>query len=158
MRQFNVFSPEIVVHCLVAKSWPTLCDPVDCSTPAHLPCSSPSPGVCPNSCPLSWWCYLIISSPATRGGLNSRVKIRFSLSLSPEKRTGHEWSYVWSGFPIQGAPSSVHTTTCAGPIWPSLWSPMKIQAQVTNTSTALVAACFPGSNKPFVSGLCFLAS
>ena len=31
---------------------------------ARLPCSSPSPGVCSNSCPLSWWYYLIISSSA----------------------------------------------------------------------------------------------
>ena len=29
---------------------------------ARLPCPSPTPGVHPNSCPLSWWCYLTISS------------------------------------------------------------------------------------------------
>ena len=29
---------------------------------ARLPCPSPSPGVCSNSCPLSWWCHLAISS------------------------------------------------------------------------------------------------
>ena len=28
----------------------------------RLPCPSPSPGVCSNSCPLSWWCHLTISS------------------------------------------------------------------------------------------------
>ena len=28
----------------------------------RLPHPSPSPGVCPNSCPLSWWCHLTISS------------------------------------------------------------------------------------------------
>ena len=28
----------------------------------RLPCPSLSPGVCSNSCPLSWWCYLTISS------------------------------------------------------------------------------------------------
>ena len=27
-----------------------------------LPCPSPSPRVCPNSCLLSWWCHPIISS------------------------------------------------------------------------------------------------
>ena len=27
-----------------------------------LPCRSPSPGVCSNSCPLSWWCHPTISS------------------------------------------------------------------------------------------------
>ena len=31
----------------------------------RLPCPSLSPGVCSNSCPLSWWCYLTISSSAT---------------------------------------------------------------------------------------------
>ena len=29
---------------------------------ASLPCPSPSPGVCPSSCPLSWWCHPSISS------------------------------------------------------------------------------------------------
>ena len=32
---------------------------------SRLLCPSLSPGVWPNSCPLSWWCYLTISSPAT---------------------------------------------------------------------------------------------
>ena len=26
-----------------------------------LPCPSPAPGACSNSCPLSWWCYSTIS-------------------------------------------------------------------------------------------------
>ena len=29
---------------------------------ARPPCPSPTPGVHPNSCPLSWWCHLTISS------------------------------------------------------------------------------------------------
>ena len=29
---------------------------------ARPPCPSPTPGVYPNACPLSWWCHLIISS------------------------------------------------------------------------------------------------
>ena len=29
---------------------------------ARLPCPSPTPGVYPNSCPLSWWCHPTISS------------------------------------------------------------------------------------------------
>ena len=28
----------------------------------RLPCPSPSPRVCPNSCPSSWWCHPTISS------------------------------------------------------------------------------------------------
>ena len=37
-----------------------LCDLMDCST--RLPCPSPSPGTCSNSCLLSWWCHPTISS------------------------------------------------------------------------------------------------
>ena len=48
--------------CSVAQSCPTLCDPMDCMQHTRLPCSSPSPGVCPNSCLLSQWCLLTISS------------------------------------------------------------------------------------------------
>ena len=29
---------------------------------ARLPCPSPAPGVCSNSCPSSWWCHPTISS------------------------------------------------------------------------------------------------
>ena len=29
---------------------------------ARLPCLSPTPGACPNSCPLNWWCHPNISS------------------------------------------------------------------------------------------------
>ena len=29
---------------------------------ARLPCPSPTPGACSNSCPSSWWCYPTISS------------------------------------------------------------------------------------------------
>ena len=29
---------------------------------ARLPCPSPTPRVCSNSCPLSWWCHPTISS------------------------------------------------------------------------------------------------
>ena len=29
---------------------------------ARLPCPSPSPGACSNSCPLSWWCHATILS------------------------------------------------------------------------------------------------
>ena len=49
--------------CSVAKLCPTLCDPMDCRMPGSHPL--PSPGVCSNSCPMSWWCYLTISSFAS---------------------------------------------------------------------------------------------
>ena len=45
----------------VAQLCLTLCDPHE---PQHArpPCPSPTPGVYPNSCPLSRWCYPTISS------------------------------------------------------------------------------------------------
>ena len=48
--------------CSVAKSCLTLCNPMDCSTQGSAVLQSL--GVCSNSCPLSWWCYLTISSAA----------------------------------------------------------------------------------------------
>ena len=46
--------------CSVTQSCPTLCDPMDCGTPGFpvLHCLP----VCSNSCPLSRWCHLTISS------------------------------------------------------------------------------------------------
>ena len=48
----------------VAKSSPAFCNPMDCST-SGSPVLHLSPRVCTNSCPLSQWCYLTISSSAT---------------------------------------------------------------------------------------------
>ena len=45
----------------VTQSCPTLCDPMNRSTPG-LPVKSPTPGVYSNSCPLSWRCHPTISS------------------------------------------------------------------------------------------------
>ena len=46
--------------CSVAKSCPTLCDPMDCSTPAF-----PVFHYLPDLCPLSQWCYPAISFSVT---------------------------------------------------------------------------------------------
>ena len=47
-------SHHSLLHCCsVAQSCLTPCDPVDLQH-ARLPRPSPSPGVCSNSCPLSW--------------------------------------------------------------------------------------------------------
>ena len=45
--------------CLVANSCPSRVQH------ARLFCPLPSPEVCSNSCPLSWWCHPIISSSIT---------------------------------------------------------------------------------------------
>ena len=49
--------------CSITKSHLTLCDLMDCSM-VKVPCPSLCPRVFSNSCPLSWWCYLTISSSA----------------------------------------------------------------------------------------------
>ena len=48
--------------CSVTELCPTLCDPMDCSTPGSSVLHYSR--VCSNSCPLSRWCYLTISSSA----------------------------------------------------------------------------------------------
>ena len=53
----------VICCCSVTKSCPTL-QPHGLQH-ARPPCSSLSPRVCSNSCPLSLWCYLTISSSAT---------------------------------------------------------------------------------------------
>ena len=46
----------------VTQSCPTLCNPMNRSTPGLSLCPSPAPGVHPNPCPSSQWCHPTISS------------------------------------------------------------------------------------------------
>ena len=48
--------------CSITQSSPTLCEWLYGLQHARLPCPSLPPRVCPNSCPLDWWCHPIISS------------------------------------------------------------------------------------------------
>ena len=49
---------SLYCHCSVVQLCLTLGYPMDC----RLPCPSPSPRACSNSCPLSWWCHPTIAS------------------------------------------------------------------------------------------------
>ena len=53
--------PPSLACCLVSKSCPGLCEPMDCSTPG-LPVLHRLPGVCSNTCSLSQWYHPAISS------------------------------------------------------------------------------------------------
>ena len=83
---------------------------------ARPPCPSPTPGVHPNPCPLSWWCHPTISSsvipfsscpqslPAWVFSSESTLCMRwpkdwsFSFSIIPSKNT-QDWSpSEWSGW------------------------------------------------------------
>ena len=55
-KDLLLFSGSVVSNCL----WPHGLQH------ARLPCPSPSPGACSNSCPLSQWCHPTISSSAAR--------------------------------------------------------------------------------------------
>ena len=52
---------EICCCCSVAQSWPTLCNPMECSMPG-FPVFHYLQRVCSNVCPLSRWCHPVISS------------------------------------------------------------------------------------------------
>ena len=57
---------------------------------ARLPCPSLSLGVCSNSCPLSWWCYLTISSSA--------IPFSFYLQSFPASRSfPMSQLFTWGG-------------------------------------------------------------
>ena len=60
MENKTVLSSVQFQFSLVTQSCPTLCEPMDCSI--RLPCPSPTPGDCSNSCTLSWWCHPTISA------------------------------------------------------------------------------------------------
>ena len=47
---------------VTTQSCLTLCNPISWLQHANLPCPSPSPRDCSNSCPLSQWCHPTISS------------------------------------------------------------------------------------------------
>ena len=53
-----------LIHDLVQFSHSVVSDSLRPHEPQHArpPCLSPAPGVYPNSCQLSWWCHLTISS------------------------------------------------------------------------------------------------
>ena len=52
------------IHHLLLFNWSVMSDSLQPQGLQHirLPCPSPSPRACSNSCPLSWWCHPIILS------------------------------------------------------------------------------------------------
>ena len=56
----------------------------------RLPCPSPSPGVCSNSCPLSWWCYLTISSSVSAFS-------SYPQSFPASGSFAMSWLFAWGG-------------------------------------------------------------
>ena len=61
---------------------------------SRLPCPSLSPGVCSNSCPSGWWCYLTISSSAAPSPFTFNLSQHQGLSSEPVLRI--MWPKYWS--------------------------------------------------------------
>ena len=90
--------------------------------PARLPCSSPSPGACSNSCPWSWWCHPTISS--------SVVPFSPALDLSQ-----HQGLFQWAALHIRG---------------PNYWSfSVSISPCSEFRVDLLVWSCSPGDSRVF---------
>ena len=81
-------------YCSVAKSYLTLCNPMDCSTPG-FPIFSLSSRVCSNSCLLSRWCHLTISSSVISFSCPQSfpsIRVFFS-EWAPRIRWPEYWSF-----------------------------------------------------------------
>ena len=88
-------------HCSVIQSCSTLCDPHGLQH-TRLPCPSPSPRACLNSCPLSLLCHSTISSSIS-------VFSPYLQSFSASGSFSKSWLFA-SGGPSIGleAPVTVH--------------------------------------------------
>ena len=72
---------------------------------ARPPCPSPTPGVYPNSCPLSRWCHLTISSSRPlliMPSIFPNIRV-----FSNESALGIRWPKYWS-FSFNISPSNEH--------------------------------------------------
>ena len=71
---------------LFATRWAIAC---------QAPCPSLSPGVCSNSCPLSWWYYVTISSSASSFLLMPSIFLSIR-AFSSESALHIRWLEYWS--------------------------------------------------------------
>ena len=94
----------------VAQLCPTLCDPMNCSTPG-LPVHHQLPRVHPNSCPSSWWCHPAISSSVV------------PFSSSPQSLPASE-SFPMSHLAWGGQSIGVSASTSVLPMNIQDWSPL----------------------------------
>ena len=78
---------------------------------ARLPCLSPTPGVYPNSCPLSWWCHLTISSSVVPFSCPQFFPASGSFQMSQLLASG-------------GQSIGVSASTSVLPVYTQDWSPL----------------------------------
>ena len=97
---------NILQFSSVAQSCLTFCDHMDCSMPG-LPVHRQFPENYPNSCPLSWWCHLTISSSLIpfSSHLQSFPASRFFFPVSQLFPKRKRWPKYWS-FSFSISPSN----------------------------------------------------
>ena len=129
----------------------------------RLPCPSPTPGACPNSCPLSQWCHPTISSsivpfllllsifPSIRVFPNESVLLiwwpkyqSFSFSISPSSEYSGLISFRmdWLDFlAVQGALKSLlqHHNSKASILWCSVFFMVQLAHPYLTTGKSLKA-------------------
>ena len=75
---------------------------------ARLPCLSPTPRACWNSCPLSWWCHPTISSSVVPFSCSLQSFPASSLVFSNESVLRIKWPKYWS-FSFSISPSNEYS-------------------------------------------------
>ena len=108
----------------VVQLCPTLCNPMD-----SLPCPSPTPGVCSNSCPLSQRCHPAISSSV----------IPFSSCLQSFPASG---SFPLSQLLSGGQSIGVSASTSDLPVNTQDWSPLAWTGWISLQSKGLSRSLF----------------
>ena len=126
---------------LCAHSHLTLCNPMDSKPPCpRPPCPSPSPRVCPSSCPLHQWCHPAISS--------SDTLFSFCLQSFPASGTfPMSWLFT-SGNPNTG----VSASASALPMSIQDWFPLR---KCSLFQMAQMVKNLPAMQETWVRSLCW---
>ena len=131
------------------------------------PCPSPSPGVCPSSCPLRWWCHPAISSswmPSSHSAHNlSQYQGLFQWVSCSHQMTKilvlqhQSFQYIYSGFisfkidwfdllAVQGTPRSLlqHHSLKASILWHSAFFMVQLSqpCMTTGKTITLIVGTF----------------
>ena len=109
----------------VTQLYPTLCDLMDCMQHARPLCPSPTPGTYSNSCPLSQWCHLTISSPVV------------PFSSCPQSFPASESFPMAQFFTLGGQSFEVSASTSVLPMNTQDWSPLGWTDWISLQSKAL---------------------
>ena len=126
--RYNKLSCDLCCCCSVPKSCLTLCNPMDLMQVQHakLPCPSPSPVVCPSSCPMNQWCHPTISSSV----------VPFSSCCRSFPASGSfpvSWLFVSGGQSIEASDSaSVLPKSIQG------WFPLRLTGLISLLSKGLL--------------------